>query len=79
MADKSVKQSAKGHILNKKWWKITTFIITASNFGNVCKRRLTTPLENLVKQLRANDSYPDTLPMQYCRKQETQAKRDYTK
>lgn len=54
-------------------------IITASNFGLVCKRQEKTQPDNLIKQLRGYHAIPNTQSLQYGRRHEARARRAYVR
>lgn len=49
-----------------------TNIITASNFGAVCKKRVQTEPDNLIARLRGYSGDFDSKPMKYGRKKARQ-------
>ncbi|XP_052809849.1 uncharacterized protein LOC128238216 [Mya arenaria] len=73
-----VEKSTKGQSANPIWKDVRTNILTASNFASICKKRPETKPDNLVGRLRGNRSNFDGKPLQYGRKKESQARRDYT-
>ena len=59
--------------------RITPFLITASNVGQIVHLRDTTDPMNTVKQIRAYVDIPQTLPMVYGQKSEAKARQTYIK
>lgn len=46
-----VEVMTRGQSLNKNWGKVRCVLLTASNFGLICKRKSSTPPDNLIKTL----------------------------
>lgn len=65
--------------LKKKHWILArTFLLTASNFAVICKKRDTRPPENLIKHLRSCRLRLATVPsLNHGRKHEAKARRCY--
>lgn len=74
---KKVKESTRGQSSNPVWKDFRTNLITASNFGAVCKKQPETEPDCLIPRLRCYKSDVNTKAMQYGRKKECQARRDY--
>ncbi|XP_021342391.1 uncharacterized protein LOC110442873 [Mizuhopecten yessoensis] len=75
----NLEVGTRGQSLNKNWADARTVLITASNMGNVSKRKKTQP-DNLVKTLRGYNPPPSTVKsLQHGRKYERQALKDYRK
>lgn len=75
----NLEVGTRGQSLNKNWVDARTVLITASNMGNVCKRKKTEP-DSLVKSLRGYNPPPSTVKsLQHGRKYERQAVKDYRK
>lgn len=73
-----VCKATKGQSNNRNWILARTFLLTASNFALICKKRDTTPQDNLIKHLRSYRLPPATVPsLRYGRKYEAKARRCY--
>jgi hypothetical protein len=73
-----LEKATRGQHANKFWNDARSHLLTASNFGNVVKRRSDTPPDNLVKRLCQYVSIKDTKPMAYGRRMESKALKCYT-
>ena len=73
-----LEEGTRGQSLNQNWIDARVNLITASNFGNVCKRIKPEP-DNLVAYLRRYKKIPNTKSIQYGRKNERKALKAYSK
>ena len=69
--------ATKGQSSNPVWKEVRTNLLTASNFGSICKKRTETNPENLIKKICGYGSAVETKALRYGRKKEAQARRDY--
>ena len=76
---KAVSESTKGQSCNPKWKEMRSVILTASNFGSICKRKPETRPDNLIKKIRSYGPPVDSREMRYGRKKEAQARKDYAR
>ena len=52
-----VNTAKKGQRVNSNWQKVRKLItLTASDFGSICKRRNSTPTDNLIKLIASFDT-----------------------
>jgi hypothetical protein len=72
-----LEKATRGQHANAFWQDARSHLITASNFGNVVKRKSDTPPDNLVKRLCQYVPFKDTKPMAYGRKMESKALKHY--
>lgn len=72
-----LNNSTCGQANNKNWKAARSCILTASNFGAICKRKEETPPENLVKVLCGYNTQPNTCSISYGKKYECKARRQY--
>ena len=76
---KNLELGTRGQALNQNWIDARKCILTASNFGAICKRRKPEP-EVLVSTLRSYKEIPNNVKsITHGRKNERQALKDYTK
>ncbi|XP_033762292.1 uncharacterized protein LOC117343858 [Pecten maximus] len=76
----SVNIATRGQSNNKNWKTMRSYLLTASNFGMVCRRQEKTPADNLIKQLRGYKPIPEGVPsLQHGRRYENTARRAYIK
>ena len=69
-----VEKGTRGQNNNPHWFDIRASLITASNFGVVCRRRQTTEYDCLVKRLRGYElTASHVASLAYGRKHEPQA------
>ena len=61
------------------WMRLRRCRLTASNFGMVCKRRPTTPVANMVKNLLYKSSSSSAPSPRWGKENEDSARRSYTK
>ena len=74
-----VNTATKGQRVNSNWQEVRKLTLTASNFGNICKRRDSTPPDNLIKSIRGYTQPPMTPAIRYGQNKETKARRDYAR
>lgn len=75
---KEIEECTRGQSANANWTTIRSFLLTSSNFGHICKRRLETPPDNLVKALRGYVPIPPHVKsILHGRKWESEARREY--
>lgn len=76
-----VCKATRGQSHNKIWKKTRTYLLTASNFGILCKKKDTTLPDNLIKLLRAYKDLPvHKIPsIHHGQKYEAKARRCYAK
>lgn len=75
-----VEVMTRGQSLNKNWGKVRCVLLTASNFGLICKRKSSTPPDNLIKTLRGYNPIPGHVrSLQHGQKMEIYARREYAK
>ena len=75
-----VNNVTRGQSNNRNWKIVRSYLITASNFGMVCRRKVTTPPDNLIKQMRGYSNIPNNIPsVQHGRRFENTARRAYAK
>ena len=72
-----VSISTKGQSCNPNWVNFRTVILTASNFGEVCRRRDSTPAEKLIARLTGQSKKVQTRAMVYGLRAEVKARRRY--
>lgn len=72
-----LNNSTRGQASNENWKAARTCVLTASNFGAICKRKEETPPENLVKVLCGYNYQPKTCSISYGKKYECKARRQY--
>lgn len=59
------------------WLQLRRSRITSSNFGVVCKRRATTPVGNLVKNLLYHSAFSNASSLRWGRENEDNARKSY--
>ena len=74
-----VNKATKGQRVNTNWNEVRKLTLTASNFGNICKRRESTPPDNLVKSMRGYTVTPVTPAIKHGQNKESKARRDYAR
>ena len=74
-----VNKATKGQRVNTNWNEVRKLTLTASNFGNICKRRESTPPDNLVKSMRGYTLTPVTPAIKHGQNKESKARRDYAR
>ena len=68
----------QGNDTTGMWLCLRRFRLTSSNFGVVCKRRISTPVANLVKNLLYHSSSTHVSSFHWGRKNEDNARKAYT-
>ena len=76
---KRVNRATKGQRVNNNWQEVRKLTVTASNFGNICKRRDSTPPDNLIKSMRGYNPTPVTPAIRHGQNKESKARRDYAR
>lgn len=61
------------------WWEEKRNRLTASNFGAICKRRSSSSVTNLLKQIYYKNLYLDTPAIRYGKDNLHKAKNKFTK
>ena len=74
-----VERATRGQGYNPNWKLVRNHLITASNFGTVVKRKVTTKPENLVALLCGYKKVCKTRAMMYGNKYESKARKEYMK
>jgi hypothetical protein len=72
-----LEKATRGQHANLFWNDARSLLITASNFGNIVKRRPDTPPDKLVKRLRQYAPQRDTKAMAYGRRLENKGLKAY--
>ena len=72
-----IEKATRGQASNRYWKQARSFLITASKFGSVVKRKSDTPPDNLVKVLQGYVPYRDTRAMSYGRHMKSKTLKRY--